>query len=280
MKTIKLLFICCLTVFLGFTSCDTASDNGQTGTMEVKMTDAPANYDAVVITINSVRVKKDEDDDDDTDGEENDDGDDDEDEEWVTIMEETRQVDLLELTNGNEVTLGSEELEAGNYSQIRFILGDDNTVTVDGETYALTTPSAQQSGLKLNIDAEVEEGSSYTLLVDFDAARSIVETGNGMYILKPVLRAVNLSETGSISGNVQPTDFNTNVLATADGDTLSTITNDNGDFKIMGVAEGTYDVTFDPSSDQYADSTQTDIEVEEGEENDLGTIELEQNGTQ
>lgn len=279
MKTIKLLSILSLALFLGLASCDTASDNGQTGTMEVKMTDAPANYDAVVVTINSVRVKQDEDDSDDADGEEAEDGDDDE-EEWVTIMDESMQVNLLELTNGNEVTLGSKELEAGNYSQIRFILGDDNTVTVDGETYALTTPSAQQSGLKLDIDAEVEEGSSYTLLVDFDAARSIVETGNGMYILKPVLRAVNLSETGSISGNVQPTDFNTNVMATADGDTLSTITNDNGDFKIMGVAEGTYDVTFDPGSDQYADSTQTDIEVEEGEENDLGTIELEQNGTQ
>ena len=272
MKTIKLLSILSLVFFLGVTSCDTASDNGQTGTMEVKMTDAPANYDAVAITINSVRVNKDEDAE--TDGEETDD--EAEDEGWVTILDETMQVNLLDLTNGNEITLGSKELEAGNYSQIRFILGDDNTVTVDGETYALTTPSAQQSGLKLNIDAEVEEGSTYTLLVDFDAARSIVETGNGMYILKPVLRAVNLSETGSISGNVQPTDFNTNVLATADGDTLSTITNDNGDFKIMGVAEGTYDITFDPDSDQYADSTQTDIEVEEGEENDLGIIELEQ----
>ena len=276
MKQLTLLFSIAIAIFLGFTACSTSSSGG-TGTMEVTMTDAPANYDSVNITINSVQVISEEDDD--SDGEENDNGDENEDSEWTTIMDQQMKINLLELTNGSQISLGSQELPAGEYSQIRLILGDDNTVTVDGETYNLQTPSAQQSGLKLNIDAEIEDGETFALLIDFDAARSIVEQGNGNYLLKPVIRAVNLEETGSIIGNVQPTDFNTNVLAVMDGDTVtSTITAENGDFEIIGLTEDTYEVVFDPSSDNYQDSTQTDVEVSAGEETDLGTIELESDG--
>lgn len=273
MKQISLLLSIILVFFVGFTSCDSTGSDGGTGTMEVTMTDAPANYDSVNVTINSVRVTRDEDTE--TDGEESDE--EAEEDGWVTITDEQMKVNLLELTNGNQIMLGSEELEVGTYSQIRFILGDENTVTVDGETYNLQTPSAQQSGLKLNVDAEVEENTTYTLLVDFDAARSIVQQGNGGYLLKPVLRAVNLAETGSISGNVQPTDFNTHVLAIAGEDTVtSTITADNGDFKIMGLTEDTYDVAFDPDSDQYADTTVTDVDVTPGEETELDDMQLEE----
>lgn len=273
MKNLLILFTFSLTIFLGFTSCNYTGETGGTGTMSVAMTDAPANYDAVTVTINNIRVNKQEESE--TDSAETGQ----EDQGWKTIMDEPMEVNLLELTNGNQITLGSEEVEAGRYSQIRLILGDNNTVTVDGNTYPLQTPSAQQSGLKLNVDAEVEEGATYNLLLDFDAARSIVQQGNGGYLLKPVIRTVNLAQSGSLAGNVQPSDFNTNVLAVLNGDTVtSTITADNGDFRIVGLAPNSnYEVVFDPASDQYADSTQTGIEVISGEETDLGTIELKSN---
>lgn len=276
MRKLSLLFTFSLAIFLGFTACDSTNGNGGTGTMAVTMTDAPANYDSVMITIDKVRVNKDsnaETDSTESDNEAENDG-------WVTIQSEPMTVNLLNLTNGNKISLGSKELEAGHYSQVRFILGSNNTVTVDGETYALQTPSGQQSGLKLNVDAEVQENTTYTLLVDFDAARSIVQQGNGGYLLKPVLHATRLEETGSISGAVNPTDFKTNVLAVQDGDTVSsTITTDSGEFKLLGLTPNTYDVVFDPSSDQYSDSTQTGIDVTAGEETDLGTIELKSNST-
>lgn len=267
MKQLSLLLTITLATLIGFAGCDSSGSEVGTGTMAVTMTDAPAPYDSVHVTINEVRVQKEDSGDSESDGEG-----------WVTVLDQQMTVNLLELTNGTQISLGSKELEAGTYSQIRLILGEQNTVTVDGETYTLQTPSAQQSGLKLQIDADVEENTEYSLLVDFDAARSIVEEGNGNYLLKPVIRAVNLAETGSIVGNVEPTDFNTNVLAVMDEDTVSsTITDDNGDFKIIGLKEGTYEVVFDPSSDQYADSTQTGIDVTTDEETNLGTIELESN---
>ncbi|NGP89467.1 DUF4382 domain-containing protein [Fodinibius halophilus] len=274
MKNITLLITLSLALIFGFISCDTTNETGGTGTMSVAMTDAPANYDSVNVTINSVRVNKDENAETDSTKSDNEA----EEEGWVTITDQSMKVNLLELTNGNTIMLGTEELEAGTYEQIRFILGDDNTVTVDGQTHDLQTPGSQQSGLKLNVEAEVEEGSNYTLLIDFDAARSIVKKGNGGYSLKPVLRAVSLSETGSISGTVQPSDFNTNVMAITGEDTVtSTITADNGEFLLIGLQAATYDVVFDPSSDQYTDSTQTGIEVTKGEETQLGTIELNSN---
>lgn len=273
MKHLSLVFTITIALFLGFTACDSTGSDGGTGTMEVTMTDAPANYDSVNVTINSVRVHQNTDaetDSTESDEEAEEDG-------WVTITDDPMKVNLLELTNGNQVSLGSEELEAGTYSQIRFVLGDDNTVTIDGETHQLQTPSAQQSGLKLNVDAEVQENSTYTLLIDFDAARSIVQQGNGGYLLKPVLRAVNIAETGSIAGNVQPSDFQTNVMAISGEDTVtSTITADNGDFKIIGLTAGTYDVAFDPSNDQYADSTVTDIEVANSQETVIDDLQLEE----
>ena len=278
MKQLSLLLTITFITLMGFTGCDSSRSEVGTGTMAVTMTDAPAPYDSVHVTINEVRVQKEDSEDSESEESDGENGDDSDDEGWVTVFDQQMTVNLLELTNGNQISLGSKELEAGTYSQIRLILGDQNTVTVDGETYNLQTPSAQQSGLKLQIDADVEENTEYSLLVDFDAARSIVEQGNGNYLLKPVIRAVNLAETGSIIGNVQPTDFNTNVLAVTDGDTIaSTITDDNGDFEIIGLKEGTYEVVFDPSSDQYADSTQTGIDVTAEEETDLGTIELESN---
>jgi len=61
--------------------------------------------------------------------------------------------------------------------------------------------------------------------------------------------------------------------------TTGNITADNGNFQIIGLQEGTYDVVFDPSSEQYSDSTQTDVEVISGTETDLGTVQLESNST-
>lgn len=267
-----------LLLMVSFTACDSATNNtnGGSANIEVKLTDAPANYDAVTIDIQSVRLHSDfEEDIDDDDSESDEEA---EDEGWITIMDEPLEVNLLDLTNGNDITLGSTTLEEGEYSQLRFILGDNNTITVDGETIPLKTPSAQQSGLKLQLDTDIEAGETYTLLVDFDAAKSIVKAGNsGMYLLKPVLHAVNLAEAGSIGGYVSPSladsaGFNTHVMAITNDDTLSTITGEEGNYKIMGLLPATYDVVFDPDSEMYEDTTITGVEVIAGEETAVDSV--------
>jgi hypothetical protein len=261
-------------IFSGFTACDTTGNNESDGNarLTVQLTDAPGDFDAVFVDIQSVRVHRNEDaetDSTDSDDEAEEDG-------FITITQEPVRVNLLELRNGNTIQLGDEELEAGEYNQIRLILGPDNEVVIDGESFPLKTPSAQQSGLKLKIDADIEEGEIYNLLVDFDASRSIVETGNGKFILKPVLRAVELEETGSIEGEVAPSDFQTSVMAIANGDTLFTLTGEEGEFAIIGLTPGTYDIVFDPNNDAFVDTTITDVTVEIDEDVDLGTVTLQE----
>ncbi|MEQ8523466.1 DUF4382 domain-containing protein [Gracilimonas sp.] len=279
-RILSLLLI--LVTSFAFTACNTNSGSG-TGTMKISLTDAPAAYDEVNIEIRQVLVNKDEDAEEPEDnGEDTDDGEEDGDDEengWYSILDDSMTVNLLDYQNGATLELGETELEAGQYNQIRLILGDDNNVVIDGETYALTTPSAQQSGYKLLVNADVEEGQVYELVIDFDASQSIVETGNGMYILKPVLRSVDLEEQASISGTVLPLDAEPYVYAIVGEDTVGTQPDAEGNFRIVGLENDTYKVSFNPTNDAYADSLVEGIELEDGEEFEFEeTIELKSSG--
>lgn len=122
---------------------------------------------------------------------------------------------LLDLTGGKDTLLADALIPAGTISQIRLILGDNNyIVTPTGEKIALKTPSAQQSGLKVQLHQEVSGGMLYRLVLDFDVARSLVFAGNsGNVILKPVLRILSFVPSGgNISGVVAPDSVLTTAL--------------------------------------------------------------------
>ncbi|MEX0845253.1 MAG: DUF4382 domain-containing protein [Balneolaceae bacterium] len=264
-----LSLIAVIAATLTFTACD--SNNG-TGTLKVSLTDAPANYEEVNIEIRQVLVNQNENAEEPDENGEEENG-------WHAIMEDSITVNLLDYQNGGVLALGETELETGRYNQIRLLLGENNNVVIDGETYALTTPSAQQTGYKLNVQADIEEGQVYDLVIDFDASQSIVVTGNGNFILKPVLRTVNLEQQASIAGTVLPLEAEPYVYAIIGEDTLGTQTDDEGDFKLTGLDEGTYDVWFNPINDNYADSLLEGIDLETGENFEFEeAIELESEG--
>ncbi len=68
----------------------------------------------------------------------------------------------------------------------------------------LDTPSAVQSGIKLIHQFTVGSGQRVDLLLDFDACKSIVKTGNGKYKLKPVIKVIPIVLNG-IEGFVDKT---------------------------------------------------------------------------
>lgn len=261
-----------------FSACSTDSSPG-TGTLKVSLTDAPANYEEVNIEITQVLVNRDEDaEDPENDGEEDIN---EEENGWYSIMDDSITVNLLDYQNGATLDLGETELETGRYNQIRLMLGENNTVVIDGETFALTTPSAQQSGYKLNVNADIEEGQVFDLVIDFDASQSIVATGNGRYLLKPVLRTVNLQEQASISGTVLPLEAEPFVYAIAGEDTTGTQPDENGNFQLIGLEEGTYNVWFNPTNEAFADSLVEGIELGEGEQFEFEEdVQLEEASTQ
>lgn len=214
-------------LFMQFTSCDSEKDN-EKAHLTVRMTDAPATYDAVLVDVKSVEIKG--------NGE-------------TTVLLNTNAgiYNLLDFSNGLDTMIASGNLEPGSVSQIRLILGTNNSVVVDGVTYPLSTPSAEQSGLKLQVNQTFEAGVDYFILLDFDASQSVVKTGNGAYKLKPVIRTINAAVTGSIKGSISPIGENVVVTATSNGVSYSSVTNANGAFLISGLPSGTYNITVTPA---------------------------------
>lgn len=243
--------------------CGTGTDGG-TGTMTVEMTDAPIDSaDAVNVYIERVEVES-------QDGSG-----------WVTLNEPQQNYNLLELVNGATEVIGSSELEAGTYTQIRLILSQNgHSVVVDGQEHNMKVPSGAETGVKLNVNAEIEEGIEYVLLLDFDASRSVVKAGqSGKYLLKPVIKASEKVITGSIAGTIDPTEAESVVYALADSDTLTSTIADtsSGEFRLIGLEEGSYDISIDPRNDGYESTTVDDVSVTVGETNNIGTVELSSN---
>lgn len=251
----KLLLILGLFLMVGMFSACKKGDG--TARITVRMIDAPGDYEEVNIDIQDVQIKASDD---------NGNGG------WVSLEGVKPGVyDLIELTGGLEAVLADAEIPAGRVSQIRLVLGDKNTVKIDGQTLALTTPSAQQSGLKIKLNADIAEGVTYSVLLDFDAARSVVATGSGKYNLKPVIKAVAEATSGSIKGLIDPKEAAPAIYAIQNSDTTSAYANDNGEFIIKGLDAGTYKVVFEPKTG-YEGQTVDGVEVVLGEVKDMGTI--------
>jgi len=209
------------------TSCDKDTTNDKQAKLTVRMTDAPAIYDAVMVDVQGVEVTG-------NGGS-------------AVMLNTTAKVyNLLELSNGVNAMIATGDLDAGTVSQIRLILGTNNSVKVAGVVYPLTTPSALQSGLKLQVNQTFEAGVEYSILLDFDASQSIVLTGTNEYQLKPVIRTIDTAISGSIKGSITPLTGNVLITATSNGVTYTTVTAANGSFLIAGLPLGTYDITITP----------------------------------
>lgn len=205
--------------------------------VNIFLVDAPASFDEVWVEVVAVEVLPRG-------------GNEDNASAWLNLPYERNggKINLLTLTGGNAENLGAIEVPAGEISQIRLILGEDNYLVSNGNRIDLRTPSAQQSGLKLKVDKPIEAGMSYDLVIDFDVAQSIVRAGNsGQYILRPVLRVVAEAQA-ILTGTILPLDAGpVSVLAIIGQDTIGTFTNENGLFAIGGLRQGTYTLSLTPN---------------------------------
>lgn len=250
--------IICLSVFV---SC-TKNDNSNNGTarLQVFLTDDPGNYDAVNVDVQDVQINLT------TDAEGG----------WQSLPGVAKGVyNLLDLVDNKDTLLVNSEISSGRIQQIRLVLGNDNSIVVGGVEMPLQTPSAQQSGLKLNIHQDIDAGLVYKMILDFDASRSIVNTGNGKYILKPVIRTSLESVGGSLRGVVSPTGVLTNVRAIQGTDTIAgTYTGATGGYWIGGLSTGNYTLQFLPA-DPYADTLRNDISITAGNITTVDTMFLQ-----
>lgn len=70
---------------------------------------------------------------------------------WVTLGTNAGIYNLLVLTNGVDALIANGDVPSRRVSDMRLILGPNNNVIVNGQTYPLQTPSAMETGLKLKV---------------------------------------------------------------------------------------------------------------------------------
>lgn len=238
----KMWFMALMVVIMA--GCGGGSSSTDSGTLHVSLTDAPSGgYDAVNVTVSKVRVHQS------ASATDTDAG-------WSDItLSPVRKINLLNLTNGALEDLGETPLAAGHYTQLRLVLVPNttgsplaNSVVLSGTTaeIALETPSAVQSGIKLVNQFDVAAGQRVDLVLDFDAAKSVVKTGASVkYILKPVIKVIPTVLNG-INGFVETSSLASNVRVSAqqNGTVIgSTVPNAvTGEFFLARLPVGTYDV--------------------------------------
>lgn len=262
----KKAYLCVIAAAAMFVSCSKSNDDNAPGSgdtdFSVYLTDDPGVYDEVNIDVQSVEVHFS---DDSTDA-------------WHTLTMFSPGVhDLLKLTNGKDTLLARERIASKKITQIRLILGTNNTIVKEGVTYPLETPSAQESGLKLNVDITLTPGVEYAVWTDFDASRSIVETGSNKFMLKPVIRVYTKAVSGSVSGIVLPAEAEAWVYAINGTDTVASAKPDavTGTFLIGGLSSGSYNIAID-GNNNFNDTTYTGVQVTTGAVTETGTTLLHQ----
>jgi hypothetical protein len=236
----------------------TTINSPELGTLQISLTDAPAGFDAVYITFSEVSAH--------IDGQ------------WMTVRGEPMTVNLLEWNNGKSIIIGTADLPAGHYTQIRLKI-DSAEVVVNGQAEPAMVPSGAQTGLKLVHQFTLNAGSTYELVIDFDANRSIVTLGPPSnpkgYILKPTVRVVPKAITGSISGTITNPRHLPAAYAIAGTDTVTSTTVDenSGEFRLAFLPEGIYTVAIRDTLD--LSFTKDGVEVVAGSNQDLGAITLQ-----
>jgi hypothetical protein len=256
MMTRKLLFVGIIVLMVaGLFACK-KNEGKNSAHLTMHLTDGPASYEAVNIDIQQIGLTM--------SGSS----------EIMLTPYRTGVYNILDFKNGLDTLLARIDIPAGTVQQIRLVLGTNNSVRTGGVTYPLNTPSAQESGVKLNLHQTFAANGSYDIWIDFDAAKSIVQTGGGAYKLKPVVRAYSALTNGKIQGYVLPVAAMSTVYAINGTDTSAAIpASTDGYFVISGLPEGSYNLVVSPSVSPYLSYSST-VSVSFGVITNVGTITL------
>jgi len=167
-------------------------------------------------------------------------------------------IDLMTLS-GKATPIVKGTVPAGVYTQFRLFSPTESgseaqsvyLVMKNGAKVPLRIPSGQQTGLKLVVQGgfNVQNDATTSLTLAFDLGHSLVQTGNGRYMLKPVVKASGDVTSGAVSGKVTfkggRAVQDAGVEARSVNNTYLTQTNANGLYGFPALAApATYEFTF------------------------------------
>ncbi|MHA4846128.1 DUF4382 domain-containing protein [Flavitalea antarctica] len=145
-------------------------DDDSTTNLKIRLTDNPYNATEVNIDLQQVRVNFSAD----SAG-------------WTDLQTRAGIYNLLDFQNGIDTLIAEQVVPTGTLKEIRFVLGNRNSIKINNVVYPLTIPSGSSSGLKIKLNKQLHAGLD-SLVIDFDAALSILQEGTGDYKLRPVLK--------------------------------------------------------------------------------------------
>jgi hypothetical protein len=183
---------------------DSLTDENPTGQprVTVRLTDAPGDIVAAVVTISEVNLQG-------ANGK-------------VVLSDDAVTTDLIDLANSTAILVDGEPVPAGTYTELRFVItggyieveNEDGSTSifassasyeglpagaeVDGQ---LQMPSLAQSGLKVSFPAtELEIDEDQDFLVDFNVSESFGhQAGNsGMWVMHPVIKGAQFTTAATV----------------------------------------------------------------------------------
>ena len=293
MKFTKKLFlglgILVLSLSLVITACQkqatSASNPANAKQLSVYLTDDPCQYDSVFIDIRYVEVKIDTSTqhmDDDHYGDNDNDSDDDHQHhdqygKWDTLTIRAGVYNIAKLRNGIDTLLGTANIPASKLRKIRLTLGTNNSLVKAGVTYPLSLFPGTNNYVYVKLHKEDEDDITpvqTSVWIDFNICESIKLIG-GQYFLKPSLKPFGMNNFGKIEGKVFPAAAHAYVTARNATDSASAMPENDGEYKIRGLRQGTYSVTFKGSAG-YRDTTVLNVLVQNRQETHIPAITLHQ----
>lgn len=187
-------------------ACGDDSSNGDTTRLSIRLTDAPGDISAAVVTVSEIYLQGGE--------------------SRVVLRDQDTTLNLVDLANATADMVNGAVVPQGTYSQLRFVITgayisveqDDGSqrvyatspdyaglpagTTVDGN---LQTPSFSTSGVKVILpgDQLVLDTDQKILLVDFDVSESFgKQAGNsGQWVMSPVIKGADITTSGGLVVN-------------------------------------------------------------------------------
>ncbi len=215
------------------------------GTLKLALTDAAAcGYNQINVTLQKVRVHPS------ATALATDTG-------WSEVVPSTPQrVDLLSLTNGAVLELGTVTLPVGTYHQMSVVLAANDATTplansvvpVGLSERALGMPANLQASLNIPISITIVKDQTSDFVIDFDACNSVLRLGtSGNFDLAPRYSIVQrTSTTGQRITGYVATAFDpatTRISAQQNGAVVrATVPDSTGHFVLYPLPAGTYDL--------------------------------------
>ncbi len=250
-------------ILLSQLSCNSNPASTPADNLVIKLIDAPASYEQEVIVMRRIEVHKS------GSAAELD---------WRVINGNVATYDLLKFRNGVTQVVASTYVPPGSYDGIR-ITFEGSYVWVGGKYILLDLPAGVSGGFVIDYPLGIAESNAYELIFDFDATRSVHQTGAVSYQLTPVIRVQDASIAGTIAGAVisadssKPADciINSTVRTDVVGTTPDLAT---GSFQLAALPEGMYSITITSPDSVFKDTTISDIQVIRRKITPIGVIGL------